>query len=100
MQTIENRKVKIEHISGSTIESTYLKWISEAINIAPQGGFTVDEMRTRLLLSEKVSIAIREEKALEVDLAETTKIKELMKAMPFVVLDKQILEFLDYINSL
>lgn len=105
-KTFEDKKIKIEHSSGQTIESSYFKWLSDALNVPPQGGFGVEEMRARLLLSEKISIATKENKAIELEIADVTKVKEIINGsdkqpkFPFAILDKQIVEFIDTINAL
>ncbi len=92
MKTIENKKIEI--IKGQP--TCYVSLIRDALNMPPQGGFSVTEMRKRMEID--IKITSDKMKELKVEDAEYLVIQECVKNMRWGVMSKEICDFCDYLK--
>lgn len=79
-----------------TKEITYKALVEDALDTAPQGGLSVQEMAERLAIKEK----IKKGGTIKLDDADVDKISELVNNLAFRVLDKGYVEFYNYLKSI
>lgn len=96
MKTIELKKVTVLKQTAPT-EVNYSEWIKTAINVPPQHGFTVDDIRWRIKVVELIEKAHDD---VSIEDAEFDKVKKCINDMKWNIVDEEIVIFIDYINSL
>lgn len=90
MKKIENKKV--------FEKEKYVDLLDTCNKQLPEGWFSVDEMRKRLKISD--ILEDKEKKAYEFEDADFDTLKSLVNGMKWGILNKEVLDFVDYINSI
>lgn len=97
MKTIENKKVEINKEGQMPIKDSYCGFIKSAINTLTPQGLTYEDIRWRLkvedVLAKSTDVIVLED-------AEFDKVKKSVNTMSWLVIDQQIIDFVDYINGL
>ncbi len=93
MIIIENK------VAALPTETNYAQLIKACVNVPPKEGFTVDEMRKRIRLIDATE-NIGDNKSFEVEDADIEVLKPCVKAMRWIILHKDLIEFVDYIMAL
>jgi hypothetical protein len=111
MKTIELKVAKEMH-GGNYVLLTSYDLIKSAINNAPQGGYTPEEMRTRLNLLDKLDehrsefallpapekaddLFLKKSVTLELEDAEFSKLQNLMQEMKWGIVSRFIMDTVD-----
>ena len=96
MKKIENKKVSIK---GTNIKN-YFKLIAISINIPPEGGCDVIEMRKRIKMLDKITNGNESKDSVEFEDSEFKCIKDCKNTVHWGIVSKDIVDFADYIDSL
>ena len=100
MKTIENKVTEI--ISGTPDQPkmmTYVDLCKLIINQPSQEGFTVEQIRQRLTIFGVLTVTENPEKV-EIEVKDFTALKEVINKFKWAQVHKDIVAFVDYINSL
>ena len=97
MKTIENRKTSIRVSEAEDKGASYFDLIMVCLNRTPQGGFTLEEMRRRLRVTDKLD---PKKKSADLEDADFDKLKECVRGMIWGAMSKELVEFGDYIDSI
>lgn len=102
MSTIKNKEcelvVKLPNGASVPIKKKYSDLIIDSLNNPPQTGFNVKEMKDRMRIvdiAEKANGEITIEHPADIE-----KLKQCVDAMPWAVLSKDLIVFLDEIEKL
>lgn len=95
MKVIENKKTEL--VKNDTEKLKYSDLIMLCVRVAPQGGFSLEQMRPRLKIIEVCEAG---KAKLEMEDAEFAVVKQACAAMKWAAMDKDIVDFADYIQSL
>jgi len=96
MKKIENKKVDVK----KTDIKNYFRFIAISINVPPEGGYSIIEMRNRMKILDKITNGNELKDSAEFEDSEFKCIKECVNKMRWGIISKDIIKFADYINSL
>ena len=91
MKTIENKEINF-----ADDVKDYATLIKFCMNRTPQGGYTVEEMRKRLRVLDVIEKAGKE---INLEDADFECAKTCVKGMKWGTMHQEIVDFVDYINS-
>ena len=94
MVTIKNKSFSVS-VGDKQQEVTYQELLLNAVRAVPQGGFSPEEMRARIRLLD----VIDKKGPFKFEDADFAKLKPLINQARWVLLDKQVIDFVDYIES-
>lgn len=89
MKTLENKGVEFAE------DVDYFKLIESCVNVTPEKGFTVKEMKKRL----RVLDALNGDKTAEIEDADFKVLKNCVEQMKWAIMHKEIVDFVDYIEN-
>jgi len=95
MKKIENKVTSLPNWKDKTMN--YGDLIKSCISIPWKDGYWLEEMKILLAVSNKIEKDVKE---FEFENQEFNKIKEKVEAMKRLVFDKDIIDFLEYIQSI
>lgn len=100
MKTIINTQTNIDFEENSEIKKmSYFDFIKLIINAPSKEGYNVEEIRQRLQILEIININ-KENSIIEFELNHFTLIKNSINSFKWVQIHKDIVMFIDYINSI
>jgi len=94
MKIIDNVTTTIPNGEDKFLDYTTL--ISLCINQQSEKWYTIDEMKKRIRI---LDILEKSDKKIELEDADFEKVKELVNTMPWAVIKKDIVTFVEYINN-
>ena len=97
MKTIENKTVTLSRQGVVPITATYFEWIKAAIEFKPQGSMKIDDVRFGVKIYDIIDA---NPNTIQIEDADFEKVKKGVNDMNWTVIDKTIVEFVDYINGL
>ena len=95
MVTIKNKSFNVS-VGDNQQEVTYQELLLNAVRAIPQGGFSPEEMRARIRLLDVID---KTTESFEFEDADFAKLKPLVNQARWVLLDRQVITFVDYIES-
>lgn len=95
MKTILNKETRIPKTENETMR--YSDLLSFCVQSPSQNGYSVQDMRQRIKLLDLIEDASNE---IQIEDTDFIKLKELANAMIWGWVHKDIVDFIDYINSL
>jgi hypothetical protein len=101
MKTIKNKITEIVlklDEKGNPIFASFGDLLLLTINMAPQQGFSIIDIRERLLLAEKIELG--KEGVIEITNSEATLLKSSFDSFKWVQIHKDLVELSDILNSL
>jgi len=96
MKKFENKTTGIQKSMKADDCMTFAEIGIECINNTPEGGFTPDEMRSRLRVIDNLKSA---ETEIQIEDADFEKLKQCVNSMKWAVMDQDIVDFTDLINE-
>jgi hypothetical protein len=94
MVKLELEKIQLED-GKNTLDVADLCKI--CLNATKQGGFTVDEMRSRIKIMDKLET---DKKTVELEDAEYKTLRGVVKTHKWGAISRKVVEFVDYIDGL
>ncbi len=98
MKKIENKKTEIEDFDNPGEKLTYSDLIGISLNNPVEGGYSVDEMESRLRI--KASTTPKAKDKFELERADMEKLKEVVKISKWNILHDDIIAFKNYIAGI
>jgi len=105
MKIVENKKFKTKiTVNGKGELKTYIELIGVSMNNPPERGFSVEDMRERIKITDLLKKVTNEGKTnpkqVEFEDAHIPIIKDCLKGLRWGSLQPEIVEFTDYINEI
>ena len=98
MKTVENKQTEIKSGEGEKTMS-YFDLIKLIINVPSQEGYNVEQMRQRLTIWGVVDANI-DASSVSFEVKDFNILKDSINKFKWAQIHKDIVEFIDYINSL
>ena len=99
MKTIENKETSIkETAEASSKNLTYCELLKLIMNVPPKEGYTISEMKMRLDIYAALVPSEKNEMSLED--APFEIVKQSVNNFRWALVHKDVVDFVDYINSL
>lgn len=95
MKTLTNKETEITNIDESKM--TYADLSKICINVMPQGGLDVTEMKARLKVTDKLD---KSNGKIELEDAEAETLKACVKSMKWTTMHKDLVSFIEEVEKL
>lgn len=97
MKTIENKTPVVDVNMEGCERADYATIAKFCLNVPPESGFKLDDMRARFKVIDKLEHATNGK--IELEDAEFAKLHSAAKAVTWRVLSRGVVEFLDYLDE-
>lgn len=99
MKEFKNQQTELTDIKeGKEIKLTFIDLAKYTLDITPQGGWMLDEMKKRLKLEAKL-VNVEVDQVLQLDDADVEKLLECAR-IPWRAKHKDIIRYVDYLEEL